>query len=195
MRQARQLRLAARRRPARNRGSPAASRTVERVEIFRHSAAGLAQCRDVAAQRRHAERKRLDQRKAEAFGEGRQQQRPRPPYQTRHLGVGHRRSMTMPRRPESSMSTTFSVSQPRCPTSTSRGAALGFSGEPAPQIEQQQVVLARLDRADIDEIRRFGRPPGCRRSGRVAPNGATRTGGRARRDRDAAAARRGSPPN
>ena len=171
------------------------ARTVERIEKFRHGAAGLAQGRDVAAQSRHPKLQRLDHREAEPFGEGRQQQRARAFAATRTIAASGNAlcSMTVPRSAgqRSSMSTTFSVSQPRCPTSTRTGAAFPeLAAEPAPQIEQQQVVLARLDRADIDEIRPSDRrgatlaaPPADRR--RTAPPAPA---GPVRRGRDAAAA-------
>jgi hypothetical protein len=138
-----------------DRGAPA--RPVERIEIFRNGAAGLAQGRDVAAQCGDADPERLNQRKTKTFGERRQQQRAGAFQQPHHLGI--RQRVVLDHR-AAQAGTAFEhvndvfglpAALPDQHEMRRRGAEI--SGEPAPQIEQQQMIFARFDRPDIDKVR------------------------------------------
>ncbi len=66
------------------------ARPIERIDKIRDRSAGLAQCRNVAAQGGNPELERLDQRKPETLGEGGQEQRARAGQEPHHFGIRHR---------------------------------------------------------------------------------------------------------
>ncbi len=151
-----QLRLAARREVARiveNGGAPA--RAVERVEIFRDTLADLAKDRNVAGEHRNPEGQRFDQREAEAFGKGRQQQCPRVLKEAGGLAVGECRPFR--HEPGQRRAAVEHVDRgldfPAAPPDQQQGGrGVAVAGEIAPQIEQQQMVFARLDCPEAHKI-------------------------------------------
>ena len=148
------------------------------------------------AEHGHAERQRLGERQAVAFGEAGEEQGAGAGAAGTATAASSGRvpsSRTRPRSAaqRSSRSRTFSFSQPRRPMSSRRGAACAESRrEVAPEMQQQQVVLAGLDGAEADEIglgrrgRRRGRAP--RRGCRAARRRSAAAAGRAARDGPAA---------
>jgi hypothetical protein len=149
-------------RPARgmveDRRAPA--RPVKRVEIVGHVLAHLAQGGQVARQDGGSHRQRLGHGHAIAFGERGHQQRACAAQQRRKTRIGAAvqfLDMADQRRAAfEHVDDLLVLPAPPPDHDQTRNLVRGQSfSQMAPEMEQQQVVLARLDRAQTDEI---GRP-------------------------------------
>src|SRR5215472_369044 len=159
-RQAMQLRGAAwrcRKRIIDNGGSP--TDAVERVEILRNRPAILAQCREITADDGHPERQRLDERKPKPLGEGRKQKGLSSLDQARHLVVRQIAALDDDVAQRGAafehIDRVFGLPPPLSYQHQTGDSIAQFLGEVAPKVEQQQVVLARLDGTDAYEIGRI----------------------------------------
>lgn len=133
------------------------SRPVERVQIFRHRAADLPQYVDVAAQGRNAQGKGFGKRKPESLVEGGKKQctgafeKACHPIIGRQILLMHKRTQHW--RPFQHIDDVFVFPTPRTNDDKMRSSIAMLGAKYSPYIEDQQVILARLDGADHYEIR------------------------------------------
>ena len=136
----------------------APGRRVGGIEIFRHVAADLAQRRQIAAQRRHPERQRFRDRQAEPFGERGKERGARAGDDPRHPCVGNGVALNdeIARRALPADRAHHVTHHPAAlaDEDETRRALAELRLQSPPDVEQQEMILLRLNGGDEREIGR-----------------------------------------
>src|SRR5262249_44954376 len=133
------------------------TKPVERIEILRDDTAIITQCGEIAAQNRNPKGQRFDQREPEPFGEGRQQQRlstlDNAGCLDIRLIIAFENDAAQRRTAFKHVDRAFGFPA-ALPDQYEAGASIAeLVPQLAPQIEQQQMVLARFDGPDAHKVR------------------------------------------